>query len=249
MEQGHHTRRIHIGLSGYSYKPWQGPGRFYPAGLKPTEFLRYYADRYNTVELDGTWYRLPSEGMVRSWMELTPQRFVFAPKAHRRITHMQRLKPEALSSVEVMVDRLGPLRDAGRLGPVLLQLPPNFKQDDERLRRLESFLTTIPKVGRWAIEFRHESWNVAEVESVLRRHGVAWVSAETDETPAQRRDTADFRYLRLRRSDYDAEALASWAEWIKEGAGEGKDAFVFFKHEDEGSPWVWADRLLQLTAR
>jgi uncharacterized protein YecE (DUF72 family) len=243
------AQRIHIGLSGYSYKPWQGPGRFYPAGLKATEFLRYYADRYNTVELDGTWYRLPSEGTVRSWMEQTPARFVFAPKAHRRITHLQRLKPEALSSVEVMVERLGPLREAGRLGPILLQLPPTLKRDEDKHQRLDSFLTAIPKLDRWAVEFRHESWNVPEVESLLRRHGVAWVGAETDEVPAERRDTAGFRYLRLRRSDYDAPALSDWAKWIKDGMTEGKESFVFFKHEDEGSPWLWADQLIQLTGR
>ena len=125
-----HTR---IGLSGYSYRPWQGPGRFYPEDLKPTEFLSYYARRYDTVELDGTWYRMPSDGMVGAWIAQTPESFLFSPKAHRQITHFRRLKPEALESVCVMVERLASLTAAGRLGPILLQLPPNLARDDGRL--------------------------------------------------------------------------------------------------------------------
>jgi uncharacterized protein YecE (DUF72 family) len=243
------THHIHIGLSGYSYKPWQGPGRFYPEGLKSTEFLRYYGNRYEAVELDGTWYRLPAEGMVRSWIELTPPRFFFAPKAHRRITHMQRLKPEALSSVRVMLERLEPLHTANRLGPILVQLPPNFKRDDEKHERLRAFLDAIPQTVRWAVEFRHESWSVPEVEKLLRSYKAAWVAADTDEKPAERRDTADFRYVRLRRSEYNDEALADWGRWLQDAAAAGQESFVFLKHEDEGSPWVWADKLLQLTAR
>jgi uncharacterized protein YecE (DUF72 family) len=238
---------IHIGLSGYSYKPWQGAGRFYPEGLKQAEFLRYYAMRYETVELDGTWYRLPSEGQVRSWIELTPARFVFAPKAHRRITHLQRLKPEALSSVRVMLERLEPLHAAGRLAPVLLQLPPNFKHDSEKLNRLQEFLKALPKTVRWAMEFRHETWHAPEVEELLRSHGVAWVAADTDERPAERRDTAEFRYVRLRRSEYREPALLDWAGWIKEWIKTQRNCFVYLKHEDEGSPWLWADQLLTLT--
>src|SRR5205823_6446502 len=98
----------------------------------------HYAHRYETVELDGTWYRLPGEGMVQGWIELTPPRFLFSPKAHRRITHLQRLKPDAFSSVRVMLERLEPLHAAGRLGPILLQLPPNFKRDEEKHERLQA---------------------------------------------------------------------------------------------------------------
>ena len=241
------AQHIHIGLSGYSYKPWQGPGRFYPEGLKQAEFLRYYAKRYETVELDGTWYRLPSEGTVRSWIELTPSRFLFAPKAHRRITHLQRLKPEALSSVQVMLERLEPLRTANRLAPILLQLPPNFRYDREKLERLRSFFMALPKTVRWAMEFRHESWHIAEVEDLLRNHSIAWVAADTDERPAERRDTADFRYVRLRRSQYGAAGLTEWAGWLKDWIKTERDCFVYLKHEDEGSPWLWADQLLTLS--
>jgi uncharacterized protein YecE (DUF72 family) len=125
---------IHIGLSGYSYKPWQGVARFYPEKLKSAEFLRYYAGRFKTVELDGMWYRLPTEQMVHGWLDQTPSSFIFSPKAHRQITHMHRLRPDALAFVHVMLDRLAPLMEQKRLGPVLLQLPPNFRRDDDRLK-------------------------------------------------------------------------------------------------------------------
>lgn len=235
--------RLLIGLSGYSYKPWQGPGRFYPIGLKPTEFLSYYATRYETVELDGIWYRMPSEATVRTWIASTPSHFLFAPKVHRQITHIHRLKPEALSVVHVMLDRLAPLRERGRLGPLLLQLPPNLHRDDDRLG---NFLAQLPRQVRWAMEFRHPSWNAAEVEELLRRYSVAWALVETDERQRERRNTASFWYTRLRRSEYSEKALAEWAGWLKKELDKGHDCFVFFKHEDEGSPWVFADRLIEL---
>lgn len=238
--------RIHIGLSGYSYKPWQGPGRFYPEKLKSAEFLRYYASRFKTVELDGIWYRLPTEQMVRGWIDQTSSSFIFAPKAHRQITHMHRLRPDAIAFVQLMLDRLTPLMEQKRLGPILLQLPPNFRRDDDRLR---TFLDRVPNTVRWAIEFRHESWHVPEVETLLGHYGVSWVAADTDAVPAQIRDTAAFWYVRLRRSEYDDAALAEWATRFKQMAGRGKDCFVYCKHEDEGSPWVWADRLVELSGR
>jgi len=225
-----------IGLSGYSYRPWQGPGRFYPEDLKPTQFLSYYARRYNCVELDGTWYRMPSDAMIRAWMTQTPDGFLFAPKAHRQVTHYRRLKPEALESLRVMMERLASLATVRRLGPILLQLPPNLPRDDGRL---EAFLSGLPEGLRWAMEFRHASWNVAEIEAVLRRHRIAWVAAETDDIQAERRDTATFRYARLRRSAYDDERLREWARWVQDAAETGQDCFIFLKHEDEGAPWIW----------
>jgi uncharacterized protein YecE (DUF72 family) len=133
---------------------------------------------------------------------------------------------------------------AGRLGPILLQLPPNLRRDDGRL---DAFLSGLPEGHRWAMEFRHPSWNVEEIETLLRNHGVAWVAAETDESPAERRDTAAFRYARLRRSAYDDGALREWAQWCHEAVAASQDCFVYMKHEDEGAPWVWADRLVELT--
>ncbi|MGQ0810050.1 MAG: DUF72 domain-containing protein [Nitrospiraceae bacterium] len=236
--------RIHVGLSGYSYKPWQGPGRFYPTDLQQTEFLRFYASRYDSVELDGIWYRLPSEQAVQTWIAHTPPHFVFSPKAHRRITHFQRLKPEAWPFLQTMFDRLAPLEQAKKLGPVLVQLPPNFMRDDHRL---EAFLDHLPATVRCAIEFRHPSWMTQTVEDILRGHGVAWAAVETDEQAAEHRNTADFLYARLRRSRYKDADLVEWGTRLEEAAGQGKDCFIYCKHEDEGAPWEWADRLLELT--
>jgi uncharacterized protein YecE (DUF72 family) len=235
--------QAHIGLSGYSYKPWQGPGRFYPATLKQAGFLGYYATRYDTVELDGVWYRLPTEKAVADWLASTPADFLFAPKVHRQITHRARLKAECYDFIQVMLNRLKPLASAERLGPLLIQLPPNMKRDDDRLA---NFLGQLPASMRWAIEFRHESWHDTSVELLLRRFNVSWVAADSDERPVECRDTADFWYVRLRRSAYDDGDLERWAGRIREMVGEGKSCFVYCKHEDEGSPWVWADRLLQL---
>ena len=235
---------IYIGLSGYSYKPWQGKGRFYPEKLKSAEFLRYYACRFNTVELDGMWYRLPTEQTVQGWLEQTPSSFIFSPKAHRQITHMHRLRPDALLFVKTMLDRLAPLIRQKRLGPILLQLPPNFTRDDDRLNK---FLEQASRTVRWAIEFRHESWHAPEVEELLRHHGVSWVAADTDEASAQIRDTAEFWYVRLRRSEYTKATLSEWAARFTDMAQHEKDCFVYCKHEDEGSPWIWADRLLEFT--
>ena len=235
---------IHIGLSGYSYKPWQGAGRFYPEKLKSTEFLRYYAGRYNTVELDGLWYRLPTEQMVRGWLDQTPSSFIFTPKAHRQITHMHRLRPDALTFVQVMLDRLAPIVEQQRLGPILLQLPANFRRDDDRLN---AFLVQVPRTVRWAVEFRNESWHAPEVQALLTHYGVSWVAADMDDSPAHICDTADFWYVRLRRRDYDDGALKEWAAHLNEMRRQGKDCYVYCKHEDQGSPWIWADRLIALT--
>ena len=241
-------QQVHVGLSGYSYKPWQGEGRFYPAELKQKEFLKFYSGRYDTVEMDGTWYRMPSEEAVQAWLEGSPEDFSFSFKAHRTITHVRRLKPEVQESLEFMLKRLSPILKAGKMSALLVQLPPNLKRDDERLAAFfENAMKAVDGLPvRYAIEFRHESWNAPEVETILREHSVAWVAAETDETPAQKRDTADFVYARLRKSEYSGEDLQAWAEYFLTTK---KDCFVYCKHEDEGSPWVWADELNKLVRR
>lgn len=237
--------QAHIGLSGYSYKPWQGAGRFYPPTLKQAAFLSYYATRYDTVELDGVWYRLPTEKAVADWLASTPPHFSFSPKVHRQITHRARLKPECYEFVHVLLSRLNALASANRLGPLLIQLPPNLARDDDRLA---AFFAQLPTSMRWAIEFRHESWHDPAVETLLRRFNVSWVAADTDERPAECRDTADFWYVRLRRSAYDEQDLGQWAGRIRKTVGEGKSCYVYCKHEDQGSPWIWADRLRELCA-
>jgi len=235
--------QFYVGLSGYSYKPWQGEGRFYPPELKQKQFLSYYAERYNAVEMDGTWYRMPSEAGVKSWLEGSPEGFRYTFKVHRNVSHVSRLKPESIGSVKFMLERLAPLEKAGKMGALYVQLPPNFKRNDVRLKE---FLEGLPPGHPYGIEFRNESWFVPEVEEMLRNHKVAWVAWDTDEVAGQRRDTGHFLYVRMRRESYTDEKLKSWADWFQRALDQGKDCYAFIKHEDEGSPWIDADRLLKL---
>ena len=245
---------LHIGLSGFSYTAWRGEGRFYPQELGPSKFLEFYAGRYGVVEMDGTFYRNPTENAVSEWIRKTPDHFKFCFKMHQRVTHLGRLKPETLESVKFMLKRLAPMARADRLGPLLIQLPPNFKRNDERLT---TFLEELPRDlaniegGNenekvcYAIEFRNDTWNAPEVEEILKAHDIAWVAADTDDSNAQRRDTAGCLYARLRKSEYDDKALDEWHSYVTAAMDRGKDCYVFCKHEDEGSPWVWADYLLK----
>jgi len=238
--------KLYVGLSGFSHKPWQGEGRFYPPDIKQRQFLNYYASRFPAVEMDGTWYRMPSEDGVGQWIEQTPDEFQFCFKLHRKITHFSRLKPDGFDSLDFMLSRLAPAVKAGRTGSFLIQLPPNMKRDDERL---ETFFKAMPRAVegtpiRYSIEFRHDTWHEPEVEKIVRDAGVAWVAADTDEADAQRRDTAGHIYARLRKTEYDAKALMDWKAYFDKAVKAGKDCYVFCKHEDEGSPWDWADVLL-----
>lgn len=239
--------KVWIGLSGYSYKPWQGEGRFYPVGLKQAEFFDFYRGRYDAVEMDGTWYRMPSEKSVEDWNSKADDGFRYSFKLHRDITHMARLRVSGFESLKFMVKRLGPLAAAGKLGPLLVQLPPNFKRDDDRLATfldnlpvLPEGVQSLPRQLEWAVEFRHDSWNVPEVEAILRERNVSWVASDTDETAAQRRDTGPTHHIRLRRTEYSDERLKEWAEYF---VATGKECFVYCKHEDDGTPWIWADFL------
>ncbi|MEZ0326612.1 MAG: DUF72 domain-containing protein [Fimbriimonas sp.] len=248
--------KAYIGLSGYSYKPWQGEDRFYPVGLKQKEFLPFYASRYPAVEMDGSWYKTPTEEGVKQWIEATPEGFQFSFKLHKRVSHLGRLKEETYDAVHYMLRRMLPMAKAGKLGPLFVQLPPNFKRNDERL---EGFLAALPhdfsnvkelecEPGlrpRWAIEFRNESWVCPEVEEIMRRHNVAWVASDRDEAKADRKDTADFHYIRLRRMDTTEETLKEWARYFELQIANDKDCFIYCKHEDDGSPWEWADFLLK----
>jgi uncharacterized protein YecE (DUF72 family) len=246
----------HVGLSGYSYKPWQGEGRFYPVGLKQKDFLQFYTEHYKAVEMDGSWYKTPTEEAIKQWIEGTPDNFQFSFKLHRRITHLGRLKEETYEGVHYILRRMLPMARAGKLGPFLIQLPPNLKRDDARL---EGFVAQLPhdfsKVqeleceaglrAKWSVEFRHESWVCAEVDEIMRKYNIAWVASDRDEAKADRRDTADFHYIRLRRMDTTDETLTEWASYIKQQTAKDKDCFIYCKHEDDGSPWLWADFLLK----
>ncbi|MFZ4508351.1 MAG: DUF72 domain-containing protein [Fimbriimonas sp.] len=250
-----------VGLSGFSYEEWQGEGLFYPPTTKASGFFAYYQSRYESVEMDGSWYQMPGEASVKGYIKNSHDRFRFCFKAHRKITHLARLKEAGLEPLQFMLHRIAPLALVGKLGPILMQLPPNLKRDDDRLRtffeRAPRFypkpdsaewrtpeLTDIPV--QYAVEFRHESWRNDEVEALLRGLGLGWVAADVDELDAQRRVPAAFAYARFRKSDYPEELLADWAAWLRNGEANGIINFVFCKHQDAERPWDWADRLREL---
>jgi uncharacterized protein YecE (DUF72 family) len=220
--------RTLVGTSGWSYKEWKGS--FYPPKLPQDEMLGFYASRFSTVEVNNSFYRIPSEKVLMGWAEQVPPDFRFVLKASRRITHNSRLADED-GSLEYFLRAVNPLGE--RLGPTLFQLPPTFKKDAVRLR---DFLACLPKRWLAALEFRHASWFDDEVYDLLRSHDVALVAVDEDETEGKGAPlvpTASWGYFRLRRTAYDTGALEAWAARIQRA--EWTDAYVFLKHED-GSP-------------
>jgi uncharacterized protein YecE (DUF72 family) len=233
-------QKIRIGTSGYSYPEWKGS--FYPEKIAAKDMLRFYGEKFPTVEINNTFYRMPKEDVLRGWAEQVPEDFAFVIKASQRITHFKRLKEcdDLLRYLFRVADALGP-----RLGPLLFQLPPNFKKD---LPRLESFFAAMPERRRVAVEFRHASWFDDEVFEALRRQGAALCVSDTGEEPvAPLVATTDWGYLRLRRENFSDEELREWARRIREQPW--SDAFVFLKHEEEGIGPKLAARLTELCAR
>ena len=228
--------RILPGTSGFSYKEWKGS--FYPEDLPDSEMLRFYSSRLPAVEINNTFYRMPRAALLETWAERVPDGFSFALKASQQITHRKRLK-EAGEAVSYFLQVATTLGD--RLGPVLFQLPPNLKKD---LPRLSEFLAGLPPSFRAAFEFRHDSWFDEEVFTSLADRGAALCWAEDEELATPRRPTAGWGYLRLRRPDYGEPEIAAWAERIR--SQPWSDAYVFFKHEDEGAGPRLAGRLCEI---
>ena len=228
--------RILPGTSGFSYKEWKGS--FYPEDLPDSEMLRFYSSRLPAVEINNTFYRMPRAALLETWAEQVPDGFSFALKASQQITHRKRLK-EAGEAVSYFLQVATTLGD--RLGPVLFQLPPNLKKD---LPRLSEFLAGLPPSFRAAFEFRHDSWFAEEVLTSLADRGAALCWAEDEELATPRRPTAGWGYLRLRRPDYGEPEIAAWAERIR--SQPWSDAYVFFKHEDEGAGPRLAGRLCEI---
>ena len=230
--------KLFVGTSGYSYKEWKGS--FYPEDLPDKQMLHYYAERFRTVEINNTFYRMPSESVLKNWAKEVSAGFAFVLKAPQRITHKQRLK-ESEDSVAYLFKVAAALED--RLGTVLFQLPPFLRKD---LPRLQGFLKILPACRRVAFEFRHASWFDDEVYDALRGHGAALCIAEAEgdlEVPFVA--TAPWGYIRLRRPDYGDRELTSWARRIREQSWQ--DAFIFFKHEDEGVGPKLAARFVELS--
>ena len=218
--------RLHVGTSGYNFPEWKGT--FYPEKIKPAEMLPYYAGRLSTVEINYTFYRMPNAKTVSGWSQAVPDGFTFVLKTPQRITHIARLR-DVDDSLRYFTETIRPL--GPRLGPILVQLPPNFKQD---LARLKDFLTLFPADLRCAWEFRHASWFAEDTYAALRAANAALCIADTEEGHTPLVATADFGYFRLRDEGYGAAELETWAARLRELGQRWTEAFVFFKHEESG---------------
>ena len=225
---------IRIGCSGWNYQHWRN-GVFYPPRLPPRRWLEFYAERFDTVEVNMTFYRLPRESAVENWVRESPAGFLFAVKMSRYVTHIKRLR-DLPPSLELFYARIQPLVGTSKFGPVLWQLPGTFHRDDERLGEA---LALLPP-GRHCFEFRHESWFVPEVYELLRSHGVALVIGDTPERPFQAHElTADWTFARFHRgtrgrySNYSRAEIEEWALRLAEWAETG-DVYAYFNNDWNG---------------
>lgn len=229
--------KFFVGTSGYSYKEWKGT--FYPEKLPAKEMLSYYGQRFSTVEMNNTFYKMPKVSDVENWARQVPDSFRFVLKAPQTITHRKRLR-----NVEEETDHFCRAAAvlAGRQGPLLFQLPPNLKKD---LPRLEAFLHFLSGRAPAVFEFRHESWLDDDVFDCLRASSCALCVADADDLPAADLiNTVGWGYVRLRREAYTDKSLG---EWIKRIKSQGWDeAYVFFRHEDTGTGPKFAARFLEL---
>jgi uncharacterized protein YecE (DUF72 family) len=227
------VRPVRVGCSGWQYDDWRG--RLYPEGLGKGRWLQRYAEVFDTVEVNSTFYRLASRGAVARWVEETPPDFVFAAKASRYLTHIRRLR-DIEAGIARYYERIEPLVDSGKLGPVVWQFPATFKRDDERIAEV---LPLLPP-GRHCFEFRHESWFTEPVYELLRAHGAALVIADHPRWPFQARElTTDWTLVRLhhghrgRRGNYSEAEIEEWARRIA-GWRRRAEVLVYFNNDWEG---------------
>ena len=218
--------RFWIGVSGFSYASWKGT--FYPETTKPNKMLQAYAAKLNSVEINSSFYHMPTQTTTAKWTSLTPNEFRFSFKVNRKITHFKKLKG-AKNEFEIFVKGLKPVER--KLGCILLQLPPYMKQDYEIL---ETFLSEMPKGTPIAVEFRHSSWFGEKLNALLSRYNATLCVADTDEAKPIFERTAYFSYVRLRRSTYSKVELKAWSEKLRKFTVGLEDCFVYFMHDEKG---------------
>jgi uncharacterized protein YecE (DUF72 family) len=234
--------QLFAGTSGWAYPSWKPD--FYPQKLAQKNFLQHYASQLNTVEVNFTFRQLVKETTIQKWIAETPAGFRFGVKAHQVITHIKRLKgtqdfvPRFLTTIQ-------PLAQAGKLGPVLFQLPPNLKADTSLL---EEFLTSLPRGVPSAFEFRHASWWTDEIFSLLKAHNRALCVAETEERVTPDVVTADFCYYRYRKPSYTAEERRAMVDRLQEHRSAGRDVYAYFKHEETPEGALYAVGILRETS-
>jgi len=228
--------RLYSGTSGFAYPSWKPD--FYPQKLPAKDFLKHYATRLNAVEINYTFRQLPKAATLENWVNATPEGFLFACKAHMRITHINRLKESEFT--DVFFKALEPLRSARRLGPVLFQLAPNLKVD---VPLLSAFVEKLPGDSRTTFEFRNATWLIDDVYRVLERHRIALCLAESDKLEVPQVITSDFVYARLRKEEYSPEDRREIAARVRQQMGAGRDVFVFFKHEETPAGALYAEEI------
>ncbi len=231
-------KSVFVGISGFSYAGWKG--KFYPKDVKNEDFLGYYSQRLNSVEINSSFYAPPSMAMVKSWSARTGDGFMFAFKAPRQITHILKLgkgSSEAADMLSKTLDLLGPKR-----GPILFQLPPYSKQD---LNQLEEFLSKTPSIENRVFEFRHESWLQNSTYQLLEKHGAGFCIAETEDMEPVFQVTGGLAYFRLRKEPYDVKAVDKWAEKIQETVKGSRETYVYLRHDETGENAALAQRLLE----
>ena len=230
--------KLYAGTSGFAYPAWKPD--FYPEKLAAKKFLNHYATKLNAVEINYTFRHLPSANTLKGWVEQTPPEFKFALKAHQRLTHIMRLKRGEFT--ELFFKAIDPLRVTGRLGAVLFQLPPNLKVDVELLK---GFLQDVPADMPLAFEFRNKTWFEDPVYKVLEDRGIALCQAESDKLVTPDRITAGFVYFRLRKESYSDEEVADVRAKADALTAQGKDVYVFFKHEETPDGALCAQKILR----
>ena len=230
--------QVFVGTSGWAYPSWKPD--FYPQKLAQKKFLNFYATQLNAVEVNFTFRQLVKETTLQNWLAETPADFRFTVKAHQVITHIKRLKgteefvPRFLATIQ-------PLASAGKIGPVLFQLPPNLKVDLELLR---GFLATLPKRMQSSFEFRHASWLAEETYAILKEHNVALCIAESEERDTPDVVTADYAYYRYRKPNYTPEERQAMVNRMREHLAAGRDVFAYFKHEETPEGAIYAREVL-----
>jgi uncharacterized protein YecE (DUF72 family) len=239
-----HRNCVHVGTSGWSYRSWRGS--FYVESVSPRDELAFYARHFSTVEVNNSFYRLPTRETVKSWRDTVPDDFIFAIKASRFITHMKRLRdPE--QPISLLFDRIVVL--GYRLGPILFQLPPRWHKNTERL---EAFLNELPRDHRYAFEFRDPTWFDQEVYDLLSKHRAALCIYDMAGTRSPMVTTADFVYVRFHRPagedtwTYDRATLAEWADLIKSWVESGRSVYCYFNNDPGGAAPTNAQELREL---
>jgi uncharacterized protein YecE (DUF72 family) len=230
---------LYVGTSGWAYPSWKPD--FYPEKLAQKKFLNYYASRLNAVEVNYSFRQLVKETTIQNWIAETPEHFHFTIKAHQVLTHIKRLK-DAEDFLKRFLGTLEGLERAGRLGPILFQLPPNFKADQTVLAE---FLKLLPRTLQTAFEFRHESWFTDATWATLRERNVALCVAETEERNTPDVVTADYAYYRYRKPTYTAEERAAMVGRIQEHIAAGRNVFAYFKHEETPEGVLYAVDVLK----